>query len=179
VDICILDEGGEVLRAMQSGMNVLSIRLAVCPMGCARHMLVGMTYHALLQQLRARSYVMLRPSPIEGIGVFAICDIPKGCREMFGPPDAPDAWVAVPRAEIERLPAHARALVENYCLYDDVNYFVPAEGFAKLDLSLFLNHSDTPNVVSVDEGAFFEAVRDIAVGEELVIDYGEIVDSSS
>jgi SET domain-containing protein len=40
----------------------------------------------------------------------------------------------------------------------------------------FLNHSDTPNVISINEGEFFEAIRDIKEGEELVIDYGEIVD---
>jgi SET domain-containing protein len=122
---------------------------------------------------------MLRPSPIDGVGVFAIADIPKGCRDMFGPPDPPEAWVAVPRAAVESLPAHVRLLIENYCLYDHTSYFVPADGFAKMDLSLYLNHSETPNVMSVQDGAYFEAMRDIAAGEELVIDYGEIVDASA
>ena len=43
-----------------------------------------------------------------------------------------------------------------------------------MDLAFYLNHSDTPNMVSVDDGAYFEAVRDIANGEELFIDYGTI-----
>jgi SET domain-containing protein len=46
-----------------------------------------------------------------------------------------------------------------------------------MDLSVYLNHSATPNLISVDEGEFFEASRDIAVGEELFVDYGTIVDS--
>ncbi|MBK8610919.1 MAG: SET domain-containing protein-lysine N-methyltransferase [Chitinophagaceae bacterium] len=45
-----------------------------------------------------------------------------------------------------------------------------------MDLVNFLNHSDTPNIVSINDGEFFEAIRDINSGEELVIDYGEIVD---
>jgi hypothetical protein len=130
---------------------------------------------ALLRQLRDESWVMLRPSPIAGVGVFAIRDIPKGCRTMFGPPDAPDAWVAVPHADIMALPLHARALVENYCLYDAQHYFVPRDGFRKIDLSCCLNHSPSPNVHSINDGDYFETLRDIAAGEELLIDYGTIV----
>ncbi|MBY0490150.1 MAG: SET domain-containing protein [Gemmatimonadaceae bacterium] len=131
-----------------------------------------------LRALRGQSYVMLRPSPIAGVGVFAIRDIPKGCRDMFSPPGADDEFVAVPRALIDAEPPHVRALVENYCLYDETTYWVPRDGFRRLDCSLFLNHSDTPNVVSVDDGAYFEALRDIAMGEELLVDYGELVDDT-
>ena len=130
----------------------------------------------LLSALRRDTYVMLRPSPIEGIGVFAICDIPAGCRDMFGKPDPPEHWIAISRAEVESLPAHARMLVENYCLYDEHQYFVPRHGFKTVDLACFLNHSDAPNVVSIDDGDYFEASRDIRAGEELLVDYGEIVE---
>lgn len=122
------------------------------------------------------TWVMLQPSRVAGVGVFAIRDIPAGCRRMFSEPDASDDWVHVPRAEVDALPPHARLPVENYCLYDERHYFVPRHGFKRMDLSLFLNHSDVPNVRSVDDGDYFEAVRDIAAGEELLIDYGAIVD---
>jgi SET domain-containing protein len=121
---------------------------------------------------------MLQPSPVHGIGVFAIAPIPRGCRDMFGPPDPPDAWTAIPRADIDSLPAPARHLVETYCLYDATHYFVPSHGFTRMDVSLFLNHSAQPNVVSVDDGEYFEALRDITVGEELLIDYGALVDDA-
>ena len=75
-----------------------------------------MTPEQLLHELRDQTYVMLRPSPIEGIGVFALRDIPKGCRDMFSPPRAMDDYVAVPRATIDDLPAHARRLVEHRLL---------------------------------------------------------------
>ena len=45
-----------------------------------------------------------------------------------------------------------------------------------MDVSLFLNHADTPNIISVNDGDYFEAIRDIKAGEELLIDYGGIVD---
>jgi SET domain-containing protein len=135
-----------------------------------------MTKAELLHELSGNTWVMLKPSSIEGVGVFAVCDIPKGCREMFGKPDAPEDWITVPKKEIESLPSHAQFLVGNYCLYDEENYFIPAHGFKKMDVSLFLNHSDTPNIISVNDGDFFEALRDIKQGEELLIDYGGIVD---
>jgi len=131
---------------------------------------------ALLAELRTNTSVMLKPSPIEGVGVFAVCDIPKGSRNMFSPPDPQDEWIPIPKAEIDLLPPHARFLVENYCLYDETCYFVPSHGFKKMDLALFINHSDDPNIRSIDDGNYFEATRDIRAGEELVIDYGEIVD---
>ena len=135
-----------------------------------------MTKEELLRELSGNTWVMLKPSPIEGIGVFALQDIPKGCRNMFGRPDAAGEWITVTKREIEELPAHAQFLVGNYCLYDEDNYFIPAHGFKKMDISLFLNHSDAPNIISVNDGDYFEAIRNIKKDEELVIDYGGIVD---
>ena len=135
-----------------------------------------MTKDELLSELGTNTYLMLKPSPIEGIGVFAIRDIPKGCRNMFSKPDDEEDWIKVSKKEIENLPVAVQLVVENYCLYDEVHYFVPAGGFKKLDLSLFLNHAEIPNLISVNEGDYFEATRDISAGEELLIDYGEIVE---
>lgn len=134
-----------------------------------------MNKEALLKELAGNTWVMIRPSLIEGIGVFALQDIPKGCRSMFSKTTADEQWIPISKAEVANLPAHAIALIENYCLYDEENYFVPDYGFKKMDLVNFLNHSDTPNIISINEGEFFEAIQEIKKGEELVIDYGEIV----
>ncbi|MES2890603.1 MAG: SET domain-containing protein [Bacteroidota bacterium] len=130
----------------------------------------------LLEELKSETYVMIRPSPIAGIGVFALRDIPKGCRKMFSTTkENPEEWIPVDRKEIGKLPEHSKALVETYCLYDDTHYYVPEGGFKKMDLVNFLNHSEEPNVVSINEGEFFEALRDINQDEELLIDYGKLV----
>ena len=134
-----------------------------------------MTKEELLTELAGNTWVMIKPSPIEGIGVFALQDIPKGCRSMFSKANDEEQWISISKTEVENLPAHAKALIENYCLYDAENYFVPDYGFKKMDLVNFLNHSDTPNVISINDGEFFEAIRNIKQGEELFIDYGEIV----
>jgi SET domain-containing protein len=136
-----------------------------------------MTKAELMAELSDNTYVMLKPSSIEGIGVFAIQEIPTGCRDMFSKPALHDQWMTLSMKEVEELPPHARLMVGNYCLFDNKNYFVPGHGFKSVDLSLFLNHSDTPNLQSVHDGEYFEALRDIQAGEELLIDYGTIVDS--
>lgn len=133
-----------------------------------------MTKEALLNELSHNTWVMIKPSGIHGIGVFAVRDIPAGCREMFSA--AMGEWTTVTRKEVDELPVHAKDIVENYCLYDDDNYFIPAQGFKAIDLSLFLNHSDTPNIISVNDGEYFETIREIKKGEELFVDYGEIVE---
>jgi SET domain-containing protein len=136
-----------------------------------------MSKEELLNELAGNTWVMIKPSPVEGIGVFALQDITKGFRSMFSKANEQEQWIPITKTEVQNLPAHAKALIENYCLYDDENYFVPDYGFKKMDLVNFLNHSDTPNIISVNDGEFFEAIRDIKQGEELFIDYGEIVDS--
>jgi len=61
-------------------------------------------------------------------------------------------------------------------LFDEDFYFIPDYGFKLVDLVIYLNHSETPNVISLNDGEEFEAIRDIAIGEELLVDYGTIVE---
>lgn len=133
-----------------------------------------MNKQALLKQLAESTYVMIKASPVHGIGVFAIKDIPKGTQDIFS--QGIGEWIEVSKEEVEALPKHSRDLVENHCLFDEKNYFVPDYGFKLVDLVIYLNHSDVPNVMSINDGERFEAIRDIIVGEELFLDYGKIVE---
>ena len=133
-----------------------------------------MNKEALLKQLAESTYVMIKASPVHGIGVFAIRDIPKGTQDIFS--QGIGEWIEVSKKEVDALPKHSRDLVENHCLFDDKSYFIPDYGFKLVDLVIYLNHSDTPNVVSINDGERFEAIRDIACGEELFVDYGTIVE---
>jgi SET domain-containing protein len=133
-----------------------------------------MTKQELLQELREETYVALQPSGIHGIGVFAICDIPKGCRTIFSKETGD--YIQLSFAEVEQLPEHSRNFIETYYLYNDTHYFIPAQGCKIMDMANYLNHSSTPNIISVEEGRWFEALREIKKGEELFVDYGEIVE---
>jgi SET domain-containing protein len=133
-----------------------------------------MTRESLLEELRNNMYVSLQPSAVHGIGVFAIRDIPKGCRNIFSA-DAGE-WIRLGFDEVEQLPAHSKEFIETYYLFDDTHYFIPSHGCKVMDMASYLNHSSTPNIISVDEGRFFEAVRDIGKGEELLVNYGTIAE---
>ena len=133
-----------------------------------------MTKEELLSELSLETHVALKPSAIHGIGVFAICDIPKGCKHLFSKNEG--NWIKISFEEAEKLPAHSKDLIETYCLFDESAYFVPDDGFKLMDLVNFLNHSSTPNIISVEDGAYFETLRNIKKGEELFVDYGELVE---
>ena len=141
----------------------------------AKNLYTFMTKEQLLLELQQDTYVALQPSEVHGIGVYAVKDIPKGCTKMFS--TGVGEWLTVPRHEVDLLPKHSKDMVENFCLYDEENYFIPDYGFKLMDLVVYLNHSATPNIVSINEGETFEATRHIKAGEELFVDYGEIVDS--
>jgi SET domain-containing protein len=133
-----------------------------------------MNKEALLKELATSTYVMIKPSPLHGIGVFAIKDIPKGTKNIFS--KGVGDWIKVSKEEVEALPQHSKDLIENHCLFDENFYFIPDYGFKLVDLVIYLNHSETPNVISLNDGEEFEAIRDIANGEELLVDYGTIVE---
>jgi len=133
-----------------------------------------MNKEALLKELASSTYVMIKPSPLHGIGVFAIRDIPKGTSNIFS--KGVGDWIKVSKEEVDALPQHSKDLIENHCLFDEDHYFIPDYGFKLVDLVIYLNHSETPNVISLNDGEEFEAIRDIANGEELLVDYGTIVE---
>lgn len=132
-----------------------------------------MTKEQILHELARETYATLKPSLVHGIGVFAIRDIPRGCRDFFSKKEI--EWIKIPIQEAEQLPDHSRNLVETYCVYDDEHYFVPNYGFKIVDMVNYLNHSSSPNVVSINHGEYFEATKDIIAGEELLVNYSEIV----
>ena len=127
----------------------------------------------LLCELQSETYVMPKASPTHGIGVFAIRDIPKGTRNIFS--KGMGEWIKVPISEVEALPEHTRSLIETYCLFDEENYFVPEYGFKMIDPVIYLNHSSTPNIVSINDGEEFEAIVNITAGQELLVNYGHLV----
>jgi SET domain-containing protein len=127
----------------------------------------------IMNELYNNTYAMLKPSAVHGIGVFAIRDIPKGCRTIFS--KGHGEWIKMAISEVNKLPAYSRELVETYCVFDEENYYVPDYGFKVMDMVCYLNHSFTPNIISVNHGEDFEALADIPSGTELLINYEQIV----
>ena len=133
-----------------------------------------MPHTKLLLKLKNQTFVMLKNSPVHGIGVFAIRPIPKGCRDIFSNEET--EWIKLPIKEVEMLPEHSRSLIETYCLFDEENYFVPENGFKTIDPVIYLNHSSIPNIISINDGEAFETLTDIAAGQELLVNYTQLAD---
>ncbi|HUA14772.1 MAG TPA: SET domain-containing protein [Verrucomicrobiae bacterium] len=111
-------------------------------------------------------YARLQSSPIAGVGVFAIRDIPKDTY-VFEPDD--DALVEVRKSRVENLPLALRRLYEDFCVLKNGTYKCPSS-FNKLTPSWYLNMSENPNLAA-DSSLKFYAIREIKAGEELTSDY--------
>jgi hypothetical protein len=133
-----------------------------------------MTKEELLEELTLETYVAVKPSPVHGIGVFAIADIPKGCRNMFS--KSLGTWIKLSYDEVGKLPPHSQNLVETHCLYDESD-FIRLIMILNNGPVFYLNHSSASNIVSINHGEYFEAKVDIPAGTELLINYGEIVEA--
>lgn len=112
--------------------------------------------------------VKLGPSAIHGIGVFADQAIPKGT----------PVWRFTAGFDLELDPADVEVqppvFREQLLHYGYVDRRL-ARYVLCCDDARFLNHSPVPNLVqdlSVDRHGIDVAVRDIAQGEELTVDYG-------
>jgi len=135
-----------------------------------------MTREELLKELSEKTFITRKPSPLPGNGVFTPAENTKGCKTLFS--RNVGEWIRVPIADIDQLPDQTRNMVETYCLYDETHYYLPDYGFKVMDMVNYLNHSSSPNVISVNDGEYFESIRDIVEGEELLVNYGEIVNTN-
>ena len=112
----------------------------------------------------------LKPSE-HGIGVFLLHDVQESTKLMVQPDECS---VRILRKEEipDALQTYCEARPEN-----DGTYFCPQD-FSAMELSWFINHSNSPNVrleFSNSEHPFVThyAARDLNAGEELFINYNE------
>lgn len=98
----------------------------------------------------------LKPSPLDGIGVFATHGIAKGaCLRLFAEGDERKLTIKIPTA------FQKHVVVDNPTM-------CPSD-FGRMSVGWYLNHSDDPNAAHKDYVYF--ALRNIDAGEEITIDY--------
>ncbi|MEI7425106.1 MAG: SET domain-containing protein [Candidatus Staskawiczbacteria bacterium] len=116
----------------------------------------------------------LRASKIEGVGVFAIKDIPKG-KDPF-PGIKNGKWHKFDIKELKNLDKTVLAMIDDFFVIEDnSNVYIPEIGLNGIDISFFLNNSKNPNLKIVgdgkDEAVFFKTAKNIKKGEELTVSY--------
>jgi len=118
------------------------------------------------------TYCMLKPSGINigGVGVFAIRDISEGIDPFPG--IVKPRWYAFTPKELSGLPDVVQKMVKNFGMVeDDGRIWAPHYGINGMDMSFYVNHSETPNLTANKEATIFLTNRKIITDEELVLDY--------
>ena len=127
----------------------------------------------LYEHLTHDVYCKLGVSTIHGIGVFALRDIPSGVAPLKSM--VTNKEIKFSRIELKKVPSAVRRHLSMFCLVEKGRVFAPEIGMNAVNISIYLNHSKTPNL-KFDDKDVLRAVRDIARGEELTIDYDESFD---
>jgi len=116
------------------------------------------------------TYCRLKPSGIEGVGVFAVRDIPKNMIVF----EDKDKWHQLKLSDLKSLDKDVKKMIDDFFVIEaDGTVFVPEKGLNGMDTSFYLNNSNEPNVKTIDEGATFVALRKIKRGEELTVSYAD------
>jgi hypothetical protein len=103
----------------------------------------------------------------EGVGLFAIRDIPQGTKLFVG--DLCPT-VRIPFSEVARVADPAvRQMYIDFCPFVGEHFLAPQD-FNQMTMSWYLNHSDTPNVIVTPDLQFMTS-QFIASGTELTADY--------
>jgi len=128
-----------------------------------------MEKEVILKKLK-NTYCRLQPSKISGIGVFAIRDIPaginpfKGCREQ--------EWTEFSIQELKGLDKEILRMIDDFNVIEkDGTVLIPDCALNGMDISFFVNNSDSPNLETNDGGFTFITTRKIKKGEELTVSY--------
>jgi SET domain-containing protein len=111
-------------------------------------------------------FLRLRPSPLHGIGVFAILDIPKGTY-VFSGDNEEMVWVKASATNSSH--KEVKNLYRDFCVLRDGKYGCP-RNFNVMTPAWYINHSDKPNLAA-DEKFDFYTTRRIKKGEELTLSY--------
>lgn len=119
-------------------------------------------------RLKEGLYCELRPSPIHGIGVFAIRAIPKGIDPLSSPLRVRE--IRMSHDQVGRLPRPVRKVVESLCYYDEAGFLIPYAGLNMVNMSIYLNHHKQPNLQMQPDGSFLTLTK-VPAHTELTMDY--------
>lgn len=139
-----------------------------------------MTKEDILKDLEKNVFCRIARSPIHGVGVIAVREIPKGTNpfKLLIPIDV----VPIPEKEImenSRISEGVKQIVRDFYVIQGGYIYCDARSLNEINISYFPNHSTTPNLDAseANDETIFIANRDIHPGEELTANYATYSDS--
>ena len=111
-------------------------------------------------------YTYLSPSKVcGGVGVFSLCDIPKGTMIWKGrQPAQKITW--------NKIPIHMQQHIASMTWCDEDGFWIDCD-LDRIYQAYYVNHSDDPNV-GIDDDELYVAIKDIKKDEELLYRYSKI-----
>lgn len=123
----------------------------------------------ILENLK-NTYCRVKTSKIEGIGIFAIRDIPKGKNPFFGV--KVHKWHEFTVKELKKIDKEVFKMIDSFFVIEkNDTVYIPETGLNGNDISFYLNTSSKPNIETIDGGTNFASTRKIKRGEELTVAY--------
>jgi SET domain-containing protein len=107
----------------------------------------------------------IKPSKVEGVGVFSTRPIPKGSKLYW---DKKVRKISQKEAKKNKI---LFEFCERYCLETNDGYHCPLN-FLSMSIIWFLNHSKNPNLTK--STSYWVTNQDIKKDEELTIDYDDL-----
>jgi len=116
-------------------------------------------------------YCRIKTSSINGVGVFAIRDIPTGTDPFGGIKKT--KWIEFNISELKNLGKETLEMIDGfYVIEKDGKVLINEGGLNEMNISFFLNNNPGSfNLKTTDGGNTFVTIRKIKKGEELSIAY--------
>lgn len=125
-------------------------------------------------KLLQNTYCRLKKSKIEGVGVFAIKDIPKNKNPFLGIKNC--RWYKFDINELKKIDKSVLKMVDDFFVIEENNeVYIPETGLNGIDISFFVNNSKNPNLKikpnKNNEALEFITTKKIKKGQELTVAY--------
>ena len=124
----------------------------------------------VIESINEHSYTKLNASTVcDGVGVFAIRFIPSGT-QLFS--DLVVDTHFIKWDELNDVDENVISYLSSICNSDERGFYL-SRTINNINISYYVNHSETPNVYHNLDTDTFITLRDIYIGEELLCEYKE------
>jgi SET domain-containing protein len=136
----------------------------------------------LIEHLQNDIYCRIGVSPINGVGVIAIKDIPEGTNPFKNLSDKKDTIIRLYENDLQEIDSNVVKLVKDFFASNSNGYYdyhdVLYEGPNYINISYYMNHSVNPNVSLTPPSYQYQYYNFITntfirKGEELTINYND------